>query len=230
MNIQKELKKLSEKKYQAFISNLTPSIPKERFLGIRIPKVKAFALKINEKDAIKFMNDLPHKYVEENIVHILLINKIKDIDECLKRLDELLPHLNSWVETDTGGGPKCFVKNKDKVHKHLQIWLKDRKHTYVQRYGVITLDRFFLDDDFSVKDLKLAYSVKNDDKYIKLMKSWYFATALAKHFDETYKFIKDEVKDPEILKMTVKKANESYRVTKAHKDKLNKLLNAKTKV
>jgi len=230
MNIEKELKKLSEKKYQDFISNLTPSIPKDRFLGIRIPIVKSFTKTISEKDGNKFMDDLPHKYVEENIVHILLINKIKDIDECLKRLDDLLPHLNSWVETDTGGGPKSFKKNKEKVYKHLQKWLKDKKHTYVQRYGIITLDRFFLDEDFKYEHLKLVYSVVNDDKYIMLMKSWYYATALGKHFDETYKFLKEEVDDKLILKTTIKKANESFRVKDEHKKKLNKLLNDKIKL
>ncbi|MCR5435861.1 MAG: hypothetical protein K6E97_02210 [Treponema sp.] len=35
----------------------------------------------------EFLSTLPHTYHEENCLHVALINKIKDSDECVAALD-----------------------------------------------------------------------------------------------------------------------------------------------
>ena len=53
-----------------------------------------------------------------------------------------------------------------------------------------------------------------------MMVAWYFATALAKNYDETIKYIEERKLDDWVLKKTIQKAVESYRVTDEHKEYL----------
>ena len=78
----------------------------------------------------------------------------------------------------------------------------------------------FLGDEFKDEYAKLVASVKSDEYYLKMMVAWYFATALAKNYDETIKYIEERKLDDWVLKKTIQKAVESYRVTDEHKEYL----------
>ena len=81
----------------------------------------------------------------------------------------------------------------------------------------------FLDDDFNKDYLKLPLIIKNDDYYVKMMIAWFYATALAKQYDETIKIIESNVLDIFIHNKTIQKAIESFRVTDEHKKYLRTL-------
>ena len=67
MNIQEELFKIQNLNYKNFTSKLIPNINKDIIIGVKTPLIRTLAKKINFEDTIKFINDLPHKYHEENI-------------------------------------------------------------------------------------------------------------------------------------------------------------------
>ena len=71
--------------------------------------------------------------------------------------------------------------------------------------------------------LALAASVHSEDYYLKMMVAWYFATALAKQYDETLPYIEQCRLDPWVHKKAIQKALESFRVTPAHKEYLKSL-------
>ena len=74
MNIEKELFKLQDLKYKEFSSKLIPNISKDKIIGVKIPLIRFLAKKIDNDNAIKFLNNLPHNYQEENILHACLMN------------------------------------------------------------------------------------------------------------------------------------------------------------
>ena len=43
---------------------------------------------------------------------------------------------------------------------------------------------FYLDDDFTAKYPRMVASVTSDEYYVNMMIAWYFATALAKQWDD----------------------------------------------
>ena len=55
------------------------------------------------------------------------------------------------------------------------------------------------------------------------MIAWYFATALAKRYDETVPYFEARRLDEWVHRMAIRKAVESYRVTDAHKAYLKSL-------
>ena len=67
--------------YKEFNSKLIPNIGKDKIIGVRMPILRNIAKEIKDNDYIDdFLNELPHKYQEENILHgIILSLKYKSI-------------------------------------------------------------------------------------------------------------------------------------------------------
>ena len=81
----------------------------------------------------------------------------------------------------------------------------------------------FLGDDFREEYLRIAADKKGDDYYLKMMIAWFFATALAKKYDETVVYFENRELDLWIHRKAVQKASESFRVTAEHKEYLKTL-------
>jgi len=96
--LQKELFKLQDLEYKAFHSRLMPNINPDLVIGVRTPQLKKLAKQIKNTDTAKsFINNLPHKYYEENNLHAFLISQICDFDICLSKVDDFLPYIDNWA-------------------------------------------------------------------------------------------------------------------------------------
>ena len=60
-------------------------------------------------------------------------------------------------------------------------------------------------------------NVKSEEYYLNMMIAWYFATALAKQYNPSIKYIKDKRLSPWVHNKTIQKAVESYRITDEQK-------------
>ena len=81
----------------------------------------------------------------------------------------------------------------------------------------------FLGEDFREEYLELVASKKGGDYYLKMMVAWYFATALAKRYDESIRYFEDRRLDEWVHRKAIQKAIESYRVSEEHKEYLKSL-------
>ncbi len=208
-NITDELFKLRDLKYKQFHSRLVPNIDADSIIGVRVPVLRKFYKEISDRE--EFMSHLPHKYYEENIIHGLIVSDIRDYDACIRALDAFLPFVDNWGTCDSIR-PKCFVKNKDKLILKIKQWLSS-DDTYTVRFAVEMLMVHYLDDEFDAAYLGWAAGVKSDEYYIKMMVAWYFATALAKKWDEVIGFIENKNLTPWVHNKTIQKARESYRIS-----------------
>ncbi len=221
-NLQKELFKYQDIKYRDFQIKLVPNINSSDIIGIRTPDLKNITKEFSIKDDVKlFLNDLPHKYLEENLIHMFLISNIKDFDICVSELNKFLPYVNSWPVSDQSS-PKIFKKNHQKLISIIKNWMKS-PHLYTARYGIRILMNEFLDDDFNESYLKLVSEIKTNEYYLQMMIAWFFATALAKQYDKTIYYFENHILDANIHKKAIQKAIDSFRVTKEHKNYLRKL-------
>ena len=222
MNIQKRLFELSDKKNADFSAKLTPGIDREKFLGVRIPASRKLAKEIIKENEHKdFLNSLPHKYYDENILHSILISEIKDYDECIKYVDEFLPYVDNWAVCDTIS-PKAFKNKHERLMNDILRWV-DSDQTYTIRFGLKILMAHFLDNDFKNEYLKIPAKIKSDEYYINMMIAWFYATALAKQWDSTIVYIENGVLDKWVHNKAIQKARESYRITAEQKEYLKSL-------
>ena len=222
MEILALLRSLSDESNAAFQYKLTPGIDRERFLGVRLPDIRALARKIaNEPETEAFLNTLPHFYFDENMLHGVLISQIKDFSACVAAVERFLPFVDNWAVCDTIL-PAAFARNKALALPYAKKWLRS-PHTYTCRFGIGTLMRYYLNDGFTPDLPALVASVRSDEYYIKMMVAWYFATALAKQWESVIPFIENRVLDDWTHNKTIQKARESFRVTPEHKEYLKTL-------
>ena len=222
--IQTILFKYQDPQYADFSAKLVPTLPRESFIGIRSPNYKLVLKELKTlppavtKD---FLSDLPHQYHEENCLHIALINKTKNYDECLAALENFLPYINSWAVSD-GLNPPALKKNKEFLMPKLEEWIR-AEAPFTKRVGMLLLMKYFLDDDYKPEYLELPASIRSDEYYVNMMTAWLFAEALVKQWDTALPFIQNKKLAPWTHNKAIQKACESFRVSDEHKEYLKTL-------
>lgn len=221
-NISELLKGLKDERFKAFHKRLIPNIPEDKIIGVRSPALHALAKElVKNKDYKSFLSELPHEYYDENILHGFIIGELKDYGECIFEAERFLPYVDNWAVCDTMN-PKVFKKNKDDLLEHIKIWLESEK-TYTLRFGIKMLMDLFLDENFKNEYPKAVAKTESEEYYVKMMQAWYFATALAKHYEDILPFIEEKRLEPWVHNKAIQKAAESYRITKEQKEYLKAL-------
>lgn len=219
--IQKKLFAMRDEEYALFQSKLTPNIDPDLFIGVRVPACRSLAkeLSVNApKETAAFLSDLPHTFYEENMLHALLISRVKEFDLCTNALKAFLPHVNNWAVCDTLS-PACFKKNKAKLLPLIEEWIHSGEE-YTVRFGIDMLMTHYLDADFQPCFPEAVAAIRSDKYYVNMMIAWYFATALSKKWDSVIEFIERDALSPWVHNKAIQKARESYRITAAQKDYL----------
>ena len=216
MTIQEELFALQDTEYADFQSKLTPNIPRESIIGVRVPQLRKLAKRLGKsKEAQEFLLALPHAYYDENMLHSLLVSEIKDFDDCISAIDAFLPYVDNWAVCDILS-PKAFKKNLNLLLPKIRQWAASN-HTYTCRFGIEMLMTHFLDEDFDSKYLEIPAQIHSDEYYINMMIAWFFATALAKQWDSALPYLETKKLDVWVHNKTIQKARESYRITAEQK-------------
>lgn len=218
-----KLMKYKDDKYKAFNAKLVPNIDIDNIIGIRIPNIRKLAKEIKDEDYIDtFLNELPHKYQEEYILHGLLLSiKYKDINILLNKLDTFLEYANNWVITDTIS-PKLFKKYPDIVYEYIVKWINSN-HEYKIRFAIVSLLQFYLDDNYNKKILTLVKNIKYNSYYVNMAIAWFYSFALIKQYDDTIKLFENKKLDKWIHNKSIEKAIDSYRVSSDKKTYLKSL-------
>ncbi len=81
----------------------------------------------------------------------------------------------------------------------------------------------FLDEDYDIKYLEKVAEVRSEEYYVNMMIAWFFATALAKQYEDAVTFIQEKKLAPWTHNKAIQKAVESYRITPEQKDYLRSL-------
>lgn len=221
-NVQTRLFKLQDLKYRDFHAKLMPTVNKEKIIGVRTPALRVFAKKYGKTDEAKeYLQILPHQYYEENNLHGLLIEQIKDYDTCLEELERFLPYIDNWATCDMLA-VKVVKNHLDTFIDEVYRWMES-DHAYTIRFGISMLMRYYLEDAFQMEYPEKVAQIRSEEYYVNMMRAWYFATALAKQYDKILPFIEKQKLDVWTHNKTIQKAIESYRITPEQKEYLRGL-------
>lgn len=221
-DIRKELKKLQDKGYRDMQVTIIPTVEADSIIGVRTPALRQLARELSKReDVSKFLEDIPHKFFEENQLHAFILSGMKDAESCIRLVDEFLPYVDNWATCDQMS-PKVFKKHKQLLLEYVDKWIKS-DHTYVKRFAIGMLMEHFLDEDFKTSYLTKASKIRSEEYYVNMMIAWYFATALAKQYDAALPFIEKQKLDKWTHNKSIQKAVESYRITPEQKEYLKTL-------
>ena len=213
---------MRDEKYGEFQSKLIPTAAGEAFIGVRTPDLRKYAKELVKRDDVQeFLDDLPHRYFDENQLHAFILSEMKDYDRCMAEVCRFLPYVDNWATCDQMS-PKVFKKHRPELLGYIKDWLKS-DHTYTVRFAVGMLMEHFLDEDFDPACPEMAARIRSDEYYINMMTAWYFATALAKQYETVLPYLENRRLDPWTHNKTIQKAVESYRITDEQKAYLKEL-------
>ncbi len=221
-DIRAELFRLQDVKYRDFQGKLIPTVEPDAVIGVRTPELRKYAKILAKTENIsEFLDELPHRYFDENQLHAFIISEIKDYEQCLNRVSEFLPFVDNWATCDQMS-PKIFKKHRKELPEQIKMWISSDK-TYTVRFGIGMFMEHFLDEDFDPAYPDIVAGIRSDEYYINMMIAWYFATALAKQYDVILPYIKDRRLDVWTHNKAIQKAVESYRITPEQKEYLKTL-------
>ena len=220
--LHQSLYEMQDLSYRDFHSKLMPTVAEESIIGIRTPALRKFAKEFAKREEKEeFLSSLPHKYYEENNLHGFLLEKEKDYEQLIARLDAFLPYVDNWATCDMVR-PKILREHLPELREKIKEWLAS-EHTYTVRYGIGMLLSFYLEEAFLPEYLEWVAKVHSKEYYVKMMVAWFFATALAKQYEETIVYLEQYRLDIWEHNKTIQKAIESYRITIEQKDYLRTL-------
>lgn len=221
-DIRTELFKMQDMDYRDFNSKLIPTVDKENMIGIRTLELRKYAKQLGKRSEVKeFLQDLPHKYFDENQLHAFIISEIKDFKNCIDEINKFLPYIDNWATCDQLS-PKIFKKHHSELFAYIKDWLKSDK-VYTVRFGIGMLMEHFLDEDFDIIYPEMVSKIRSDEYYINMMIAWYFATALAKQYESVIPFIEKRSLDIWTHNKAIQKAVESLRISDEKKEYLKSL-------
>ena len=220
--IRQSLFALQDIKYRDFQAKLIPGTDTETMIGVRTPELRKLAKQMLKREEIgEFLQDLPHRYFDENQLHAFILSEMKDYEKCVERVNRFLPYTDNWATCDQMS-PKVFRKHRKELQEEIRKWIRSDR-TYTIRFGTGMLMEHFLDGDFRPEYLELAASVRSEEYYVNMMTAWFFATALAKQYEAALPFLEEQRLDVWTHNMTIRKAAESFRVAPEHKAYLKTL-------
>lgn len=220
--IRNELFALQDEKYRDFQLKLIPGAGPDAMIGVRTPALRKLAKEYAKREDVReFLDALPHRYFDENQLHAFILSGMKDYGSCIQAVCAFLPYVDNWATCDQLS-PKVLAKNKDDLLRHIEEWIRSDQ-TYTIRFGAGMLMQHFLGDDFDIRYPEMVAGIVSEEYYVNMMRAWYFATALAKNYEEVLPFIEEKRLDKWTHNKTIQKSVESYRITPDQKEYLKSL-------
>ena len=213
---------LQDREYRSFQCKLIPTVDPETVIGVRTPALQRYAKELAKKpEAFAFLAALPHAWFDENQLHAYLLSEEKSFDVCIREVERFLPYVDNWATCDSLS-PRVFRKHRDELLTRIPDWLRSDR-TYTIRFGVGMLMRHYLDDRFDPAYPELVAGIRSEEYYVNMMIAWYFATGLAKQYEQIVPYLENPRLDPWTHNKTIQKAIESYRITAEQKTYLRSL-------
>lgn len=195
----------------------------DKIIGVRTPAMRKLAKVLEgSSDAEAFLQDLPHRYHEENMLHAYLIGQCGQYDKVIQRLERFLPYVDNWATCDSMNA-KVLKKHTADLLPHVERWLASTR-PYTVRFAIDQLMSFYLEPDtFRCEYPERVAALRSEEYYVNMMIAWYFATALAKQWDAVVPYIENRRLSPWCHRKAIQKAIESYRISPEQKTYLRTL-------
>ena len=222
--ILRRLFELQDKEYREFQLKLMPGVEADAVIGVRTPLLRGLAKElVKQYGEEKLLEAIGKYYYDERNLFGLVLMGVKDYDRCVAFIDAFLPCVDNWATCDLLS-PKVFGQKavKGRLLCDVRRWIASPE-PFIRRFGMLTLMRHFLDEDFEADYLRWVAEVQSEHYYVRMMQAWFFATALAKQWEATVPILESSCLDAWVHNKTIQKAIESYRITPEQKAQLREM-------
>ena len=144
---------------------------------------------------------------------MLSLKKEKTFEKQMGFLQGKLAKANSWIITDSL--QQAIRKApKEAFEPYYQKWVKDKRE-YARRFAYVFAMRYYREDDISFFLDRLVY---DERYYVMMAQAWMLATFAIAHFSEVAAFLKRKGIPETLVRKTISKMQDSYRISPEHKE------------
>lgn len=208
-NIRDRLLNQQNEKNKNFICSLALEIDPGRVLGCKAPEIKAIAKAIPDDLAREYIQNGNHEFYEEDILHIYLLNILKDEELVKAGLEAILPAVNTWALSDI-----CTLnKLPDKtVLAWADEFLDRKENIYIQRIGMLWILKRGLGKNYPVNTrlVQKALEIKSSQQALQAMQAWMLCEGMVKNPDVFLDYI--ETSENPVRRMAIQKCIDSRRI------------------
>lgn len=217
-DILKELYSNADEGYKEFHLKLLPNVEIE-MIGVRTPILRTMAKRILKGQWRTFLSE----YEANPIYEIVMLRGMViaaarcDFVEKAKYLRAFVPEINNWAVCDMVSGD---IRDAEKYRRELigliYMWIKSGKE-YEVRFGIVTLMKYFIDDEYIDKVISVCDHEKHEGYYVRMAVAWCLSVCFVKYRSKTLHYLKRCGLDDFTYNKTLQKICESNRVSKADK-------------
>lgn len=192
-------------------------------LGVKTGDVKNLAkklAKLSTEEVLEIIKMLPvHKYTEIDCLKGLIISYSKFPFEIKEQLfTEYAYEIDNWAACDTVVCSTTFKKEElPKVHQFIEKLLDNRKPTFVKRFGIILMLKYFAKADVET-NYQLLTKLTYGEYYLDMGAAWFWSVALVHDFEKATKYLRLIRPCSEfVYQKALQKGIESFRITDEQK-------------
>lgn len=212
---------IKEERYKLF--NLKLITTKYEMLGIRIPILRKLAKQISKTDFKPLFDLFNDEYYEVVLLEGLLLSYIEDYNEFKSRFLKYVLKVDNWAICDTViNSFKIISKNKEDGLDLVRILISSDLE-FSKRVGFVILLNFYVSLEYLDIIFNFIKKCDIDYYYVNMAISWLLCECYVKFTNETYKFIESYKLNDFILRKTISKVNDSYRVSELDKKRLSEM-------
>lgn len=216
--IKKQLNELAEEKTKLFSQRIIPTVLP--ILGVKTPDLRKLAKIIVKEDYRLFLAECDQSSYELMLLEGIVIGIAPcSIQERFELLDKFLPKIENWAVHD---GLVTSLKSAKKYPEEFLEYLskyQNSKKEYEVRFVAVMLMCYFLNDDYIHRAFNMIEHLNIETFYAKMGVAWFLATAIVSYSSLVYSYL-DQVTDEEVVRMTIRKVRDSYRVSAEDKEKI----------
>ena len=213
---------MKEEKYKNFSLKLLPKDTK--LLGVRIPYLKKLAKEmVKDKRAELYLKVSPKEFIyqEEKMLYSLLISGTNQItQDKIIAIKKYVPFIKNWSECDTFCASLKCVNNDKKMYYDEFINYIQSEYEYEIRFFYVIALNYFLTDELLPQILHHIAQQKYVGFYDKMAVAWFLSIAYIKYPKKIEKYLQSTTIDTFVFQKTISKICDSFKVTKATKEKI----------
>lgn len=215
------LESLAKKDKISFTKNIVRT--EMNVLAIPIPTLREIGKEICKGNYISFLDNIVFSYYESTIVFGAVVCNIKDFEILKKYIYVLCAVADNWASCDTLSF-KINNKNAQNFYSLALELVKDSR-TFARRIGLIILFKLVNQEDYLNKIFEIITSLKNESEYyVNMAVAWLLQVCFVKYRDKTLAFLWQKTTNDFVIRRTVSKCRDSFRVSSEDKKLLLELL------
>lgn len=191
-------------------------------LGVRLPILLAFAKK-HTQDIQEILVIDDNNIFEIRMIKLFIISQINDVELYKKYFEDSINLITNWSLCDSYiMHSKVIKKDKRYFFNRACILINDNDEFH-KRMGLIIMLTYFIDDEYVDKLFKVISGFSSNGYYSDMALAWLLSVLFVKYTDKTKDFLLNSKLNNRIVKMSIRKIKDSYRVSDVDKKWLRKI-------